>query len=106
MPIQIDPGKKKLEQVKRSSQETLLNSSDPTKTLKIIDIIQRLGIGHHFEEEINVNLGKVRDFDFSQDLCSTALQFRLLRHNGCHASSGTLICNTGIFIFSLCKLRF
>ncbi|BAT92207.1 hypothetical protein VIGAN_07088600, partial [Vigna angularis var. angularis] len=87
VPIQIDPGKKKLEQVKRSSQETLLNSSDPTKTLKIIDNIQRLGIGHHFEEEINVKLGKVADCDFSQDLCSTALQFRLLRHNGCHASS-------------------
>jgi len=96
---ETDPGTKKLEQVKRTCQETLLKSSDPTKTLKIIDMIQRLGIGHHFEEEIDVKLGKVGDWDFSQDLFSTALQFRLLRHNGRHASSGTLI-------FSLCKVCF
>jgi len=93
VPSLIDPGTKKMEQVKRSSQETLLNSSDPIETLKIIDTIQRLGIGHHFEEEINVKLGKLRDWDFSEDLFSTTLQFRLLRHNGWPTSSGKLICS-------------
>ncbi|KAK7335549.1 hypothetical protein VNO80_27453 [Phaseolus coccineus] len=82
VPSLIDLGTKRMEQVKRRSQETLLNSSDPIKTLKIIDTIQRLGIGHHFEEEINVKLGKLGDWDFSEDLFSTTLQFRLLRNNG------------------------
>ncbi|CAJ1956400.1 unnamed protein product [Sphenostylis stenocarpa] len=79
---QIDPGTKRMDQVKRSSQETLLSTSDPIKTLKIIDTIQRLGIGRHFEEEINVQLGKVGHWDFTEDLFATSLQFRLLRHNG------------------------
>ncbi|KAL9322540.1 hypothetical protein ACSQ67_010593 [Phaseolus vulgaris] len=87
VPSLIDLGTKRMEQVKRRSQETLLNSSDPIKTLKIIDTIQRLGIGHHFEEEINVKLGKLRDWDFSEDLFSTTLQFRLLRNNGWPTSS-------------------
>ncbi|KAK7402011.1 hypothetical protein VNO78_13940 [Psophocarpus tetragonolobus] len=82
VPNRIDPGTKILEQVKRSSQEELLNSSNPIRRLEIIDTIQRLGIGHHFEEEINVQLGKIGDLDATQDLFATALQFRLLRHNG------------------------
>ncbi|KAL2331794.1 hypothetical protein Fmac_019375 [Flemingia macrophylla] len=78
VPRQTDP----LGHAKRRSQESLLNSNDPIKTLKIIDTIQRLGIGHHFEEEINAQLGRLQDWDVTQDLCATALQFRLLRHNG------------------------
>jgi len=101
VPSLIDHGTKKLEQVKRRSQETLLNSSDPIKTLKIIDTIQRLGFGHHFEEEINVKLGKLGDWDFSEDLFSTALQFRLLRHNGWPTSSGKLICSIVLNTFFL-----
>jgi len=71
----------------------LLNSSDPIKILKMIDTIQRLGIEHHFKEEINVQLGKVGDWDVTQDLFGTALQFRLQRHNGWPSCSGKLICN-------------
>ncbi|RDX63322.1 putative terpene synthase 11, partial [Mucuna pruriens] len=82
VPSQIDPRMKNLEQVKRKGQETLLNSSDPRRTLKIIDTIQRLGIGHHFEEEISMQLGREGNWDATQDIFSTALQFRLLRHNG------------------------
>ncbi|TKY48784.1 terpene synthase 11 [Spatholobus suberectus] len=82
VPSQTDHRTKNLEQVKRKGQEALLNSTDPIRTLKIIDTIQRLGIGHHFEEEINVQLGRVGDWDVTQDLSATALQFRLLRHNG------------------------
>ncbi|TKY48785.1 terpene synthase 11 [Spatholobus suberectus] len=79
---QTNLGTKSLEQVKRINQEALVNSSDSVKTLKMIDTIQRLGIEHHFEEEINVQLGRVGDWDTAEDLFATALQFRLLRHNG------------------------
>ncbi|RDX59103.1 putative terpene synthase 11, partial [Mucuna pruriens] len=82
VPKQTNYKTKSLEQVKRRSQEALLNSSDSVETLKMIDTIQRLGIQHHFEEEINVQLGRLRNWDADKDLFATSLQFRLLRHNG------------------------
>ncbi|XP_027344009.1 probable terpene synthase 11 [Abrus precatorius] len=82
VPCKTDPRRKSLDQVKRTCQEALLNSNDPLRTLKMIDTIQGLGIGHHVEEEINVQLGKVWDWDTAQDLFATSIQFRLLRHNG------------------------
>ncbi|KAK7251354.1 hypothetical protein RIF29_34467 [Crotalaria pallida] len=83
LPFQADSGTKSFEQVKRRSQEALLKSSDPVETLKMIDNIQHLGIGHHFEEEINaLLLGRVWEWDRSQDLFASSLHFRLLRHNG------------------------
>ncbi|PNX70394.1 myrcene synthase, partial [Trifolium pratense] len=69
------------------SQEALLKSSDPMVTLKMIDSIQGLGIGHHLEDEINVQLRRICDWDPSNDLFATSLQFRLLRHNGWSTSS-------------------
>ncbi|KAK7272320.1 hypothetical protein RJT34_28836 [Clitoria ternatea] len=87
VPCQIDPRRKSLEQVKRSSQEALLNSSDPLRTMKMIDTIQWLGIGHHLEEEINVQLARVQRWNTAQHLFATSLQFRLLRHYGCSTSS-------------------
>ncbi|MED6205006.1 hypothetical protein PIB30_014001 [Stylosanthes scabra] len=75
--------KKSLEQMKKAGQEALLKKScDPLETLKIIESIQELGIGHHFEEEINALLDKVSHWDASEDLFATSLQFRLLRHHG------------------------
>ncbi|KAL5151881.1 putative terpene synthase 11 [Glycine soja] len=88
VPSQTYLGTKDLDQVIRKGQEALLNSSDPLRTLKIIDTIQKLGIEHHFEKEINLQLGRVGDWDTAEDLFATALQFRLLRHNGWPTCSG------------------
>lgn len=85
------PGMKDFDQVKRKSQEALLNSSDSLRTLEIIDTIQRLGIEHHFEKEINLQLGRIGDWNAAEDLFATSLQFRLLRHYGWPTCSGTLI---------------
>jgi len=93
MPSQTNPMTTSLEQLKIKSQEVLLNSSDSLRTLKLIDTIQRLGIEHHFEEEINLQLGKVKDCNNAKDIFATALQFRLLRQNGWSTSSGILIGN-------------
>ncbi|CAJ1956402.1 unnamed protein product [Sphenostylis stenocarpa] len=86
-PSTRSPSLKSLEQLKVRSQGVLLNSSDSLRTLKLIDTIQRLGIDHHLEEEINLQLGRLGDCNIPQDLCATALQFRLLRHNGWSTSS-------------------
>ncbi|GAU17057.1 hypothetical protein TSUD_105560 [Trifolium subterraneum] len=53
----------------------------------MIDSIQGLGIGHHLENEINLQLRRISDWDASNDLFATSLQFRLLRHNGWSTSS-------------------
>ncbi|XP_020237811.1 probable terpene synthase 11 [Cajanus cajan] len=82
VPNQTNLRKKSLEQLKRSSQEALLNTSDSLRTLKTIDTIQRLGIEHHFKEEINLQLGRLTNWEPVENLFATALQFRLLRHNG------------------------
>ncbi|CAI0468038.1 unnamed protein product [Linum tenue] len=76
-------------------EELVEVDGDSTKTLVMIDALQRLGLDHHFEEEIDKVLkreeGKeamkfsVFDNDSStrcRDLLETSLRFRLLRHQG------------------------
>ncbi|CAN4114329.1 unnamed protein product [Withania somnifera] len=60
--------------------------------LNLIDIIERLGIAYHFDKEINDILGQIynENYDFEgddhNDLCTCALQFRLLRQHGYNIS--------------------
>nr|QPL17967.1 terpene synthase [Lathyrus odoratus] len=81
-PLQKVDKTRSLEQVKRRSRDSLLNSSDPIETMKMIDSIQGLGISHHLEDEVNIQLERICDWDASTNLFATSLQFRLLRHNG------------------------
>jgi len=70
---------------------------NPIESLHMIDIIQRLGIEHHFEEEIELVLQKQQlilsnhpcDFFNSHDqLYEVALAFRLLRQGGYYVNAG------------------
>lgn len=69
---------------------------DPMECLQMTDIIQRIGIEHHFEEEIEAALQKqhlmlssdLSDFVNSHQLYEIALTFRLLRQGGHHVSAG------------------
>ncbi|QCD84254.1 linalool synthase [Vigna unguiculata] len=79
---------KTLEEVKRGLVGKAIQSSD--HGLLMVDSIQRLGIEHHFEEEIQAILRKKelmlrvnnhRGNDY-QELSEVALQFRLLRQEG------------------------
>lgn len=88
--LQKEDKTRSLDQVKRRSREVLLNSSDPIETMKMIESIQGLGISHHLEDEINMQLERICDWDASTNLFATSLQFRLLRHNGWPTCSGTL----------------
>ncbi|RDY05319.1 hypothetical protein CR513_10866, partial [Mucuna pruriens] len=73
-----------------------LISKNPMESLHMIDIIQRLGIEHHFEEEIEAALQKQHlilsnhptDFVNSHQLYDVALTFRLLRQAGHYVHAG------------------
>ena len=68
----------------------------PSRTLQLIDAIQRLGVSYHFESEIDEILGKMHKASQDSDLCDNesdelyyiSLHFRLLRQNGYKISAG------------------
>ncbi|KAJ4968989.1 hypothetical protein NE237_015690 [Protea cynaroides] len=59
--------------------------NEPLKKLRLIDSLQRLGVGYHFEGEIEEMLEQIHNdscgFD-GNDLYTVALWFRLLRQQG------------------------
>jgi len=61
-------------------------------TLNLIDTIERLGISYHFEKEIDDILDQIYNQNSNcNDLCTSALQFRLLRQHGFNISPGKFI---------------
>uniref|UniRef100_A0A7N0REC0 Uncharacterized protein n=1 Tax=Kalanchoe fedtschenkoi TaxID=63787 RepID=A0A7N0REC0_KALFE len=64
----------------------------PMQHLKMIDDIEGLGLGYHYEEEIEEGLdsmfSKGTDIIDGYDLYHTSLYFRLLRQHGYNVSSG------------------
>ncbi|XP_071708239.1 monoterpene synthase TPS4, chloroplastic-like [Rutidosis leptorrhynchoides] len=67
---------------KETTRRALMASSNPSTTLSLIDSIQRLGIGYHFEEEIREILSNSARVLPNEDLYTTALHFRLQRQCG------------------------
>ncbi|WOG94622.1 hypothetical protein DCAR_0313918 [Daucus carota subsp. sativus] len=67
--------------------------------LELIDDLQRLGLGYHFEQEIKSVLMKIYEDQSSEtlersDLHAAALRFRLLRQHGYRISQGLIFfCN-------------
>nr|BAC20102.1 putative sesquiterpene synthase [Oryza sativa Japonica Group] len=56
---------------------------DVVKQMNLVDVLQRLGIDHHFEEQIDTILKNIHRAEFnSSDLYEVALRFRLLRKQG------------------------
>ncbi|MBA0569524.1 hypothetical protein Golob_003245 [Gossypium lobatum] len=90
----LDEYASKLEGFKRVFK---LVSEDPLQGLTMIDAIQRLGIDHHFQHEIEQVLQ--RQFMLSAngngfhnyDLHEVALRFRLLRQEGYFVPAGPLV---------------
>ncbi|KAK4846715.1 hypothetical protein QYF36_021171 [Acer negundo] len=84
-------GLKTLEDLQETTRVALRKSDNPTAIMKLIDDIQRLGVGHHFEEEINMQLERVSDWKCceTEDLFVNARRFRLLRHNGWQPCTAT-----------------
>uniref|UniRef100_A0A7N2MHK7 Uncharacterized protein n=1 Tax=Quercus lobata TaxID=97700 RepID=A0A7N2MHK7_QUELO len=67
---------------------------DPLEQLELIDILQRLGLSHHFEGEMKrileglYNNNQSGDTWRKENLYATTLKFRLLRHHGYNISQG------------------
>ena len=76
---------------------------DPLEQIELIDILQRLGLSHHFEGEMKRILEGLYNNDQSGDtwrkenLYATTLKFRLLRQHGYNISQGNL--NIYIYIY-------
>ncbi|KAJ9178990.1 hypothetical protein P3X46_010825 [Hevea brasiliensis] len=80
---------KRINKLKEEVRKMLINSQEmmnPLDQVELIDTLQRLGVGYHFQDEIKNTLVNVfhGNFKMEEDLYATALQFRLLRQHGFH----------------------
>ncbi|KAG2558178.1 tau-cadinol synthase-like [Panicum virgatum] len=59
------------------------NCKNIVEKMNLVDVLQRLGIDHHFEEQITTTLHSIHNADFnSGSLNEVSLRFRLLRQQG------------------------
>lgn len=89
---------KELKALKEEVGRKLLATAGPIQ-LNLIDAIQRLGVGYHFERELEQALQhlyneKYSDDDTEDDLYRISLRFRLLRQHGYNVSCGMCVCVT------------
>lgn len=58
--------------------------------MNLLDTLQRLGIDHLFEDQINTAITEIHETEFNScSLYEVALRFRLLREHGLWVSPGT-----------------
>ncbi|KAL0928454.1 hypothetical protein M5K25_000335 [Dendrobium thyrsiflorum] len=91
--------RERVEELVREVKNLLDNTyKDELQSLELIDSLQRLGVGYHFEEEIDKRLREIHDHNGKiegNDLQAVALKFRLLRQHGYNVTSGTRIPRLG-----------
>ncbi|CAN0903586.1 Sesquiterpene synthase TPS2 [Linum grandiflorum] len=90
----------KIETLKPDVARKLLAPTTVLEKLNLVDVVQRLGMGYHFEEEIQQLLQQVyQDEDVDDfDLQTVSLRFRLLRQYGIDVLSGTV----AVHLSSIC----
>lgn len=89
---------KKMEELKQLVLQHYSNLDDQEmmsrkQSLVLVDVIQRLGLEHHFDEEIEMILGRIyhsttNSTALQSDLYHLSLYFRLLRNQGYHVAAG------------------
>lgn len=74
---------------------------DLKEKLKLIDTVERLGISHHFKEEIEDELQQIYNtkVEAYDDLSIASIQFRLLRQHGFQISSGKWVTSFNIYYY-------
>ena len=89
--------KQQVQELKQEVRRMLTSPVDNkfSQKLNLIDVIQRLGVSYHFENEIEENLQQLHvslhdhdDQKNDDDLYNVALQFRLFRQQGYYISCG------------------
>ncbi|GMJ06428.1 terpene synthase 18, sesterterpene synthase 1 [Hibiscus trionum] len=86
---------KQVEMLKAKVKDMLVASAtDPVANMHLIHTLCRLGVSHHFQNEIEMQLahyfatlGKVIDHDKDHDLHTTAVIFQVFRFHGYNMSS-------------------
>ncbi|KAI7734167.1 hypothetical protein M8C21_004646, partial [Ambrosia artemisiifolia] len=78
----------RIDKLKENTRRALMTASNPTMTMRLVDMIQRLGLGYSFEEEIKVILATLPNGQPDDDLYTVALRFRILRQNDLHPNPG------------------
>nr|GMC81498.1 (-)-alpha-terpineol synthase-like [Ipomoea batatas] len=77
---------KRAAELKEGVRKMVEQKMDPLEKLELVDLLQRLGVSYHFEDEIQHVLEHIYTSSCwcngDQDLYATALQFRLLRQHG------------------------
>ncbi|XP_019171494.1 PREDICTED: (-)-alpha-terpineol synthase-like [Ipomoea nil] len=76
---------KRAAELKEGVRKMVEEKMDPLEKLELVDLLQRLGVSYHFEDEIQHVLEHIYTscyYNGDQDLYATALQFRLLRQHG------------------------
>lgn len=102
----------RLEKLKEYARNLLEEAASTSAQLELIDEFQRLGIGYHFELEIEEILNTIstsignHGLSFKDDLYITSLCFRLLRQNSYKISKdvfNVFMDEMGCFNKSLCR---
>lgn len=94
----MEKEKQVIEELKKEVRNELMikTSDEPMqhmKLIELIDVVQRLGIGYHFEEEIEEALRHIyviydEQWTESNNLKTISLWFRILRQQGFNVSPG------------------
>ncbi|KAJ3679565.1 hypothetical protein LUZ60_017576 [Juncus effusus] len=75
-------------EVKERLIKMILSKTDTCEVINLIDTVEHLGIGYHFEKEINCVMQNIDISKFESDaLHDVALRFRILRQHGFHVSA-------------------
>ncbi|XP_065875595.1 terpene synthase 10-like [Euphorbia lathyris] len=90
-PYMEDKYTNSIRKLKEEMKMMLTKSITPLDQLELIDILQRLGLAYHFQDQIygiltSIFNKKHSDKSIKKDLHSTALEFRLLRQHGFNIS--------------------
>lgn len=100
----------RVNELKGNVIEILNSVAKPLDQLELIDDLQRLGLGYHFEQEIKSTLTKIYEDQSNEtlemnDLHAVALSFRLLRQHGYTVSQDVFkyFMENGSFKGCLCK---
>nr|QEV81851.1 terpene synthase 12 [Prunella vulgaris] len=88
----LSPSERREYLLEKTASKLQRISGSSSEKLKLIDEIQRLGIGYYFKDAIDTLLRvQCTAFAPEEDLFVTSLRFRLLRHAGFHVSPEVLL---------------
>ena len=105
--MQAELYKEQIKVLREEARMLLCKEENQIDQLELIDVLQRLGVAYHFNNEIRNILDNIYSMDKSKkkNLHATALEFRLLRQHGYDISTGFRFLMTGCSLLTLILLE-